>query len=166
MLEFRKRNPILKFFKILQGPIQRKMSLSRIVGWLSVLWFLSMCASCDFQGCKTTASISGFRFPGHTINTYSEPSIWSCFRSCKLKMPLKCHSINYKLETSQCEINNRTKIGKHASLCPVRNMCTWRIHLEVRTCKSYHFTITVSVFTITVSVFDFCICIGISIATA
>ena len=112
MLEFRKRNPILKFFKILQGPIQGKMSLSRIVGWLSVLWFLSMCASCDFQGCKTTASISGFRFPGHTINTYSEPSIWSCFRSCKLKMPLKCHSINYNLETSQCEINNRTKNGK------------------------------------------------------
>ncbi|KAK2553981.1 hypothetical protein P5673_024686 [Acropora cervicornis] len=88
------------------------MSHSRSVGWLFVFWILSMCASCDFQGCKTAASIGGFRFPGHTISTHSEPSIWGCFRSCKLKMPLKCHSINYNLETFQCEINNRTKNGK------------------------------------------------------
>ena len=85
---------------------------SRIVGWLSVFWILSMYANCEFQGCKTAASIGGFRFPGHTISTHSEPSIWNCFRLCKLQMPLKCHSINYNLETFQCEINNRTKNGK------------------------------------------------------
>ncbi|XP_029185444.2 uncharacterized protein LOC114953371 [Acropora millepora] len=112
MLAFGKRNPVLKFFLILQGPIQRKRLNSRSFGWLSVFCILSMCASCDFQGCKTAASVGGFRFPGHTISTHSEPSIWSCFRSCKLKMPLKCHSINYNLETFQCEINNRTKNGK------------------------------------------------------
>ena len=112
MLAFGKRNPVLKFFLILQGPIQSKRLHSRSVGWLSVFCILSMCASCDFQGCKTAASIGGFRFPGHTISTHSEPSIWGCFRSCKLKMPLKCHSINYNLETFQCEINNRTKNGK------------------------------------------------------
>ncbi|XP_067025242.1 uncharacterized protein [Acropora muricata] len=94
------------------GPIQRKRLNSRSFGWLSVFCILSMCAGCDFQGCKTAASVGGFRFPGHTISTHSEPSIWSCFRSCKLKMPLKCHSINYNLETFQCEINNRTKNGK------------------------------------------------------
>ena len=111
MLASWKRNPVLKFFHFFRV-IQRKMSHSRSVGWLFVFWILSMCASCDFQGCKTAASIGGFRFPGHTISTHSEPSIWSCFRSCKLKMPLKCHSINYNLETFQCEINNRTKNGK------------------------------------------------------
>ena len=84
------------------------MSLSR----MAALWVFSMCASCDFQGCKTAVSITGFRFPGHTISTHSKPSIWSCFRSYELKMALKCHSINYNLETFQCEINNRTKNGK------------------------------------------------------
>ena len=88
------------------------MSLSKMVAWLSALWIFSMCASCDFQGCKTAVSIRGFRFPGHIISAHSAPSIWRCFRLCELKMPLKCHSINYNLETFQCEINNRTKNGK------------------------------------------------------
>lgn len=37
-------------------------------------------------------------------------NIWSCFQACK--RTLGCQSINYKVETYTCEINNRTKKGR------------------------------------------------------
>lgn len=77
---------------------------------ISGVWFLVCYATSLAQGCIRTDSQKDHRLVGHVISSDKENSIWSCFQTCKTK--LDCRSLNYNLETSICEISNRTKSEK------------------------------------------------------
>lgn len=62
------------------------------------------------HGCSRTDSVEGYRLNGHVITSQAQMNIWSCFQACK--RTLGCQSINYKVETYTCDINNRTKKGR------------------------------------------------------
>jgi len=54
----------------------------------------------------------------HVISRDKGNSIWSCFETCKAK--LDCRSINYNLDASICEINNRAKREKPDKFVPMK----------------------------------------------
>ena len=84
---------------------------------ISVVIFLVCYAPSLAQGCRITDSIKDHRLVGHVISSHKENSIWSCFQACKTK--LECRSLNYNLQTSICEINNRTKSEKPNKFIPL-----------------------------------------------
>ena len=55
---------------------------------------------------------------GHVISSDKEKSVWNCFQACKTS--LECRSLNYNLETSICEINNRTRSEKWEKFVPLK----------------------------------------------
>lgn len=77
---------------------------------ISVVCVLVCYATSLAQGCRRTDSLKDHRLVGHVISSDKENSIWGCFQACKLN--LECRSLNYNLETSICDINNRTKSEK------------------------------------------------------
>lgn len=80
------------------------------------VWVFVCCAASFAQECKRTDSIRDHRLEGHVVTSSRESSIWSCFQACKRK--IECQSLNYNVETSICEINNRTKQGKQDKFAP------------------------------------------------
>ena len=83
-----------------------EMALYRI----SVVCVLVCYATSLAQRCIRTDSLKDHRLVGHVISSDKENNIWGCFQACKTN--LECRSLNYNLETSICEINNRTKNEK------------------------------------------------------
>ena len=77
---------------------------------IHILWVFMCCAARLAEECRRTDSIEDYRLHGHVISSHRESSIWSCFQACR--NTIKCQSLNYNVETSVCELNNRTKQGK------------------------------------------------------
>lgn len=88
----------------------KKASLFTLPYFLCIIWILTNSVKSIAQDCSRTDSIKHYKLIGHVISSQSAPNIWSCFQVCKGR--IDCQSINYEVETSICEINNRAKNGK------------------------------------------------------
>lgn len=77
---------------------------------IHIAWLFIYCTTSQAQGCRRTDSVKGYRLDGHVLTSQRESNIWSCIQTCKGQTV--CQSINYNVETSICQINNRTKKGR------------------------------------------------------
>ena len=60
--------------------------------------------------CQREETLKGYKLTGQSFLQYKTHDIWKCFLQCE-EDP-QCQSINYNLESSLCEQNNRTRTAR------------------------------------------------------